>query len=67
MDLGDDTLLNKIGNGNHSNAQKNHLAQQAKEFLQGLTSRDPYASVLAFKYSGIKKEQVRGQRVVVIV
>ncbi len=62
-DLGDDTLLNKINNGNHKNSQKNHLAQQAKEFLQGLMSRDPYVSILAFKYSGIKKEQVRGQRV----
>lgn len=65
-DLGDDTLLNKINNGNHSNEHKNHLAQQAKEILQPLLSRDPYVSVLAFKYSGIKKEQIRGQRVSII-
>ena len=65
-DLGDDTLLNKINNGNHSDKEKNYLAQEAKEVLKGLTFRDPFVSVLAFKYAGIKKEQVRGQRVAII-
>lgn len=62
-DLGDDTLLDRISNGNHSNEAKNRLAQQAKEFLQGAKERDPFVSVLALKYSGIKKERVRGQKV----
>ncbi len=65
-DLGDDTLLNKINNGNHSNVEKNYLAQEAKEVLQGLIMRDPYVSILALKYTGIKKEQVRGQKVIEI-
>src|SRR3989344_1692736 len=65
-DLGDDSLLNRVSNGNHSSAQKNNLAQEAKEVLQGLTMRDPYVSVLALKYAGIKKEQVRGQKVISI-
>ena len=65
-DLGDDTLLNKINNGNHVDTQKNYLAQQAKEVLQGIISRDPYTSVLAIKYSGFKKEKIQGQKVIPI-
>ena len=63
-EIGDDTLLDKINNGNQ--ISDNPLIQKAKETLSGFMARDPYVPVVAFKIAGLKKESVEGQKVIKI-